>query len=181
MQWRGCFIGALVKTDEQEVINFLLTTEIIPLCLRIMESGSELSKTVRLQKHQQISSHIYILFWPILKLYWGKSRIQKDECILQVFKPHKRLFLSLRWPRLYCRRSSWMTRVLHISARPTNAFRMLPWFWWVTYFYYSELLLCLIGICYLCQSDWKLNMLDTVGRMSLIRWLFAVLDCDWLI
>lgn len=39
--------GALVKTDEQEVINFLLTTEIIPLCLRIMESGSELSKTVR--------------------------------------------------------------------------------------------------------------------------------------
>ncbi|PIK49591.1 putative cell differentiation protein RCD1-like [Apostichopus japonicus] len=42
-------IGALVKTDEQEVINFLLTTEIIPLCLRIMESGSELSKTILLQ------------------------------------------------------------------------------------------------------------------------------------
>ena len=35
-------IGALVKTDEQEVINFLLTTEIIPLCLRIMESGWEI-------------------------------------------------------------------------------------------------------------------------------------------
>lgn len=44
------FIGALVKTDEQEVINFLLTTEIIPLCLRIMESGSELSKTVKFLK-----------------------------------------------------------------------------------------------------------------------------------
>jgi len=39
-------IGALVKNDEQDVINFLLTTEIIPLCLRIMESGNELSKTV---------------------------------------------------------------------------------------------------------------------------------------
>jgi CCR4-NOT transcription complex subunit 9 len=39
-------IGALVKTDETEVINFLLTTEIIPLSLRIMQSGSELSKTV---------------------------------------------------------------------------------------------------------------------------------------
>eukprot|EP00039_Didymoeca_costata_P010961 m.149781 g.149781 ORF g.149781 m.149781 type:complete len:341 (-) comp15019_c0_seq1:93-1115(-) len=39
-------IGALVKTDETEVITFLLTTEIIPLCLRIMETGSELSKTV---------------------------------------------------------------------------------------------------------------------------------------
>ncbi len=35
-----------IQTDEQDVINFLLTTEIIPLCLRIMESGSELSKTV---------------------------------------------------------------------------------------------------------------------------------------
>lgn len=39
-------IGALVKMDDSDVINFLLTTEIIPLCLRIMETGSELSKTV---------------------------------------------------------------------------------------------------------------------------------------
>jgi len=39
-------IGALVKINESEVINFLLQTEIIPLCLRIMETGNELSKTV---------------------------------------------------------------------------------------------------------------------------------------
>jgi len=39
-------IGALVKVDDSAVIKFLLQTEIIPLCLRIMESGSELSKTV---------------------------------------------------------------------------------------------------------------------------------------
>jgi len=39
-------IGALVKMDDPEVITFLLSTEIIPLCLRIMETGSELSKTV---------------------------------------------------------------------------------------------------------------------------------------
>merc|ERR1719238_1862575 len=39
-------IGALVKVDDAEVISFLLQTEIIPLCLRIMETGSELSKTV---------------------------------------------------------------------------------------------------------------------------------------
>ena len=32
--------------DDSEVINFLLQTEIIPLCLRIMDNGSELSKTV---------------------------------------------------------------------------------------------------------------------------------------
>jgi hypothetical protein len=29
-----------VKMDDSDVINFLLTTEIIPLCLRIMENGS---------------------------------------------------------------------------------------------------------------------------------------------
>lgn len=34
------------QTDEEEVITFLLSTEIIPLCLGIMESGSELSKAV---------------------------------------------------------------------------------------------------------------------------------------
>ncbi|EWM30585.1 Cell differentiation, Rcd1-like protein [Nannochloropsis gaditana] len=39
-------IGALVKVDDAEVISFLLQTEIIPLCLRIMETGNELSKTV---------------------------------------------------------------------------------------------------------------------------------------
>jgi len=39
-------IGALVKSDDVEVIRFLLSTEIIPLCLRIMETGTELAKTV---------------------------------------------------------------------------------------------------------------------------------------
>jgi len=39
-------IGALVKSDSPPTIEFLLSTEIIPLCLRIMETGSELSKTV---------------------------------------------------------------------------------------------------------------------------------------
>nr|AGT15977.1 hypothetical protein SHCRBa_225_M19_R_290 [Saccharum hybrid cultivar R570] len=39
-------IGALVKADDTEAIGFLLQSEIIPLCLRIMETGEELSKTV---------------------------------------------------------------------------------------------------------------------------------------
>lgn len=34
------------QVDDPDVVNFLLQTEIIPLCLRIMETGSELSKTV---------------------------------------------------------------------------------------------------------------------------------------
>ncbi|KAM9999956.1 hypothetical protein ACTFIZ_008402 [Dictyostelium cf. discoideum] len=39
-------IGALVKVDDSTVIDFLLSTEIMTLCVRIMETGSELSKTV---------------------------------------------------------------------------------------------------------------------------------------
>ena len=35
-----------MQVDDSDVISFLLQTEIIPLCLRIMETGSELSKTV---------------------------------------------------------------------------------------------------------------------------------------
>ena len=35
-----------LQVDDSEVISFLLSTEIIPLCLRTMEMGSELSKTV---------------------------------------------------------------------------------------------------------------------------------------
>ncbi|CAL5078297.1 unnamed protein product [Urochloa decumbens] len=38
--------GALVKADDSEVVNSLLNSDIIPLCLRIMETGTELSKTV---------------------------------------------------------------------------------------------------------------------------------------
>lgn len=34
------------QVDDTDVIAFLLSTEIIPLCLRTMEMGSELSKTV---------------------------------------------------------------------------------------------------------------------------------------
>lgn len=48
-------IGALVKqNDISDVIAFLLSTEIIPLCLRIMETGSELSKTVAIFIVQKI-------------------------------------------------------------------------------------------------------------------------------
>ena len=42
------------KTKNSDVINFLLSTEIIPLCLRIMETGSELSKTVAIFIVQKI-------------------------------------------------------------------------------------------------------------------------------
>lgn len=47
-------IGALVKNDTPEVVNFLLTTEIVPLCLNIMEISLELSKTVAIFILQKI-------------------------------------------------------------------------------------------------------------------------------
>lgn len=47
-------IGALVKNEDGKVIEFLLSTEIIPLCLRIMETGNELSRTVAIFILQKI-------------------------------------------------------------------------------------------------------------------------------
>lgn len=35
-----------MKGDDTEAITFLMQTEIIPLCLRIMKRGQELSRTV---------------------------------------------------------------------------------------------------------------------------------------
>lgn len=48
LNWKQCIKLIIDKfqTEEQEVITFLLTTEIIPLCLRIMETGFELTKTL---------------------------------------------------------------------------------------------------------------------------------------
>ena len=42
----GALLPTFEQVDDTGVINFLLSTEIIPLCLRTMEMGSELSKTV---------------------------------------------------------------------------------------------------------------------------------------
>jgi hypothetical protein len=39
-------LGVLAKVDDTEAVKFLLKNEVIPLCLRIMGTGSELSKTV---------------------------------------------------------------------------------------------------------------------------------------
>eukprot|EP00918_Siedleckia_nematoides_P015440 GHVU01033461.1.p1 GENE.GHVU01033461.1~~GHVU01033461.1.p1 ORF type:complete len:320 (-),score=54.52 GHVU01033461.1:441-1400(-) len=39
-------IGAMVKPDDPQMIQFLLQTEVIPLCLRIMEGSQALTRTV---------------------------------------------------------------------------------------------------------------------------------------
>ena len=50
----GSILTVLQQNDNSSVIHFLLSTEIIPLCLRIMETGSELSKTVAIFIVQKI-------------------------------------------------------------------------------------------------------------------------------
>jgi CCR4-NOT transcription complex subunit 9 len=52
-------IGALVKSDNSEVIQILLTTEIVPLCLKVMINGSELAKTVAIFIIQKIVTDNY--------------------------------------------------------------------------------------------------------------------------
>ncbi|KAM7492357.1 hypothetical protein LguiA_035278 [Lonicera macranthoides] len=61
-------IGALVKVEDSnspQVIHFLLESEVLPLCLRCMDWGDELSKTVSStisQSHTNISSEIVATF-----------------------------------------------------------------------------------------------------------------------
>lgn len=52
--WVPSTYRVLKQNDNSSVIHFLLSTEIIPLCLRIMETGSELSKTVAIFIVQKI-------------------------------------------------------------------------------------------------------------------------------
>uniref|UniRef100_A0A8C9GYJ6 CCR4-NOT transcription complex subunit 9 n=1 Tax=Piliocolobus tephrosceles TaxID=591936 RepID=A0A8C9GYJ6_9PRIM len=86
-------IGALVKVDNPEVINFLLQTEIIPLCLRIMETGSELSKTVATFIIQKIlideSGLNYICATP--ERFYAVSTVLSNMVNALVEKPSSRL------------------------------------------------------------------------------------------
>ncbi|KAI0495103.1 hypothetical protein KFK09_025250 [Dendrobium nobile] len=70
-------IGSLVKNDDTEVISFLLQTEIVPLCLRTMEIGSELSKTVSTFILQKI-------ILDEVGLYYICSTPDRFHCVTQV-------------------------------------------------------------------------------------------------
>jgi hypothetical protein len=52
----GALHICLAQHDDPSVVEFLLSTEIIPLSLRIMENGSELSRTV--SQHNIEALHI---------------------------------------------------------------------------------------------------------------------------
>ena len=58
------------QVDDTDVINFLLSTEIIPLCLRTMEIGSELSKTVATFIVQKILLDDVSVTWCDMSVTW---------------------------------------------------------------------------------------------------------------
>ena len=45
MEWEAS-VWWYMQVDDTEAVNFLVTSQVIPLCLRILETGSELSKLV---------------------------------------------------------------------------------------------------------------------------------------
>lgn len=71
--------------DDSDVINFLLQTEIIPLCLRIMETGSELSKTVRVHTCGLRGSGRSLLEY---LEYIGAHSAQRTHAVLNCAAPH---------------------------------------------------------------------------------------------
>ena len=76
-------IGALVKNESAEVVNFLLGTEIVPLCLKVMESGNDLSKTVA----------IFIVQKILLDNYGLSYICQSDQRLLAILE-HLDLMLN---------------------------------------------------------------------------------------
>ncbi|RXI03456.1 hypothetical protein DVH24_004108 [Malus domestica] len=68
-------IALFAWVDDTEVISFLLSTEIIPLCLRTMEMGSELSKTVECSFLFFTSSFFFPSLYVSLAFMQGLSQI----------------------------------------------------------------------------------------------------------
>ena len=131
-------IGALVKVsphgggadqeqnDNSEVINFLLSTEIIPLCLRIMETGSELSKTVAIFIVQKILSddlglqyicQTYERFYAVVQVLTNMVAQLQETQAVRLLKHVVRCYLRMSDnPR-------WVERVVWADGRAREALR----------------------------------------------------------
>ena len=86
------------------MIDFLLSTEIIPLCLRIMETGSELSKTVATFIVQKILlddmglSYICATYERFLAV----SSVLSNMITMLVEQPSQRLLKRIFLPHYWC-------------------------------------------------------------------------------
>ena len=98
------------QNDNNTVIHFLLSTEIIPLCLRIMETGSELSKTVAIFIVQKILldetgltyiCHTYERFYAVgtvlSNMVTQLVETQAVRLLKHVVRCYLRLSDNLRW------------------------------------------------------------------------------------
>ena len=79
--------------DDSEVISFLLQTEIIPLCLRIMERGTELSQTVATFIIQKILLDEQGLNYlcQTAERFFAVSTVLNNMVVSQIDKPSPRL------------------------------------------------------------------------------------------
>ena len=82
-----------MKMDDSDVINFLLQTEIIPLCLRIMERGTELSQTVATFIIQKILLDDQGLSYlcQTAERFFAVSTVLNNMVVSQMDKPSSRL------------------------------------------------------------------------------------------
>lgn len=117
-------IGALVKTDDPDVIHFLLNTELILLCLRIMDIGLDLSKTLAVFILQKILTDdaglafvcslpnrlqlVSDIFCKVIKTTLPKASENNDQ--------RKRLFKHII--RCYCRL---IDDAKYVEKRDTNS------------------------------------------------------------
>lgn len=99
-------IGALVKQEDGAgaVVAFLLSTEIIPLCLRIMETGNELSRTVAIFIVQKILldrtgleyvCQTYERFYAVVTVLGGMVQQLAEQRSLRLLKHIVRCYLRL--------------------------------------------------------------------------------------
>lgn len=92
-RWQIFFTVISLQVDDTEVISFLLSTEIIPLCLRTMEMGSELSKTVDCFLKSFLFSCKWILYWSYnhnIVIIFFRLPKEKDNYDVHLYSAHDR-------------------------------------------------------------------------------------------
>jgi CCR4-NOT transcription complex subunit 9 len=105
--------------DDSDVINFLLSTEIIPLCLRIMENGSELSKTVRRTSFYYGTCFTFGLFFKLVGVLMSQvatfivQKILLDDLGLNYICATAERFYAVRFISSF---PWWVCYLLHLAC-----------------------------------------------------------------
>lgn len=116
-------IGALVKNDSSDVVDYLLSTDVIPLCLKITETGNELSKTVAIFIVQKILLDNLGLSYVCQTEQRLKYIVEQLNSMLtsQVEQPSLRLFKHII--RCYLRLTDDAKGIEELSKYPAGTFK----------------------------------------------------------